>query len=48
MFRDYQDSLPENEGTVGFPTFRDIVKLMMIRGESKSGFSTYYIKLRHG
>ena len=28
--------------------FHDIVKLLTMRGESKAGLSTYYIKLYHG
>ena len=30
------------------PLFYDIVKLLTMRGESKSGLSTYYIKFYHG
>ena len=43
LFKEYQDALPENECSIGFPNFHDIVKLLTLRGESKSGLSTYYI-----
>ena len=33
---------------MGFSTFHDIVKLLTMCGESKSGLSTYYIKFHHG
>ena len=48
LFKEYQDSLPEDKGTIGFATFHDIVKLLKMRGESKSGLSKYFIKLCHG
>ena len=38
----YQDSLPEDEGSVGFQIFHDIVKLLRMCGESKTVLSTYY------
>ena len=47
MFKEYQDSRPENKVSVSFPTFHNTVKLLEIRGDSKDGFSTYYIKFRH-
>ena len=40
LFKEYQDALPENEGSIGFSTFHDIVKLLNLRGESKSGLCT--------
>ena len=33
---------------MGKPTFDDIMKLITMRGESKYGLSSYYIKLLHG
>ena len=48
LFKEYQDTLPEDECSIGFDTFHDIVKLLTMRGESKSGLSAYYIKLGHG
>ena len=33
---------------MGFGIFHDIFKLLTMRGESKAGLSTYYIKFRHG
>ena len=45
LFKEYQDALSENECSIGFPNFHDIVKLLTLRGESKSGLSTYYIIL---
>ena len=47
LFKEYQYELPENEGSIGFPTFHDIVKLLTLRGDSKYGLSTYYIKIFH-
>ena len=41
LFKEYQDSLPENEGSIGFSTFHDIFRLMMIRGDSEAGLSIY-------
>ena len=41
LFKEYQDELPEDEGSIVFSTFNDIVKLLMVRGESKSRLSTY-------
>ena len=40
----YTDSF---EQTVGFATFRDIVRLLTKRGEAKCGLSTYYIRFRY-
>ena len=48
LFTDYQDALPEEEGSTEFATFHDIVNLLTVRGESKVGLSTYYIKFCHG
>ena len=48
FLKEYQDSLPEGEGSVGFGIFHDIVKLMTMCVESKYGLSIYYIKFRHG
>ena len=48
IFLEYLDSLPENKVSIEFATFFGIVKLLMIRGESKSGLYTYYIKFDHG
>ena len=47
LFNKYQDSLPEIECSVGFGIFHDIVKLLTMCGESKSGLYTYHIKFRH-
>ena len=41
VFQEYKDALPEDEDSIGFPTFHDIVKLLNLRGESKAGLSTY-------
>ena len=46
LFKEYQDALLENEGSIGFLNFHDIVNLLTLSGESKSGLSTYYIKFR--
>ena len=46
MFKEYQDALPENEGWIGFLNFHDIIKLLTLSVDSKSGLSTYYIKFR--
>ena len=48
LFREYKDALPEDEGSIGFPNFHDIVKLLTLCVESTSGLSTYYIKFHHG
>ena len=48
LFKEYQDSLPEDKGSIGFQFFHDIVNLLMMHGESKYGLSTYHIKFRHG
>ena len=48
LFKEYQDSLQEGEGSVGSGIFHDIYRLLTIYGESKSGLYTYYIKFRHG
>ena len=48
LFKEYNDALPEDKGLIGFPTFDYIVKLLTLRGKSKAGFSTYYIKFCHG
>ena len=48
LFKEYKDALPEEEGSTGFLTFCNIVKLLTLRGESKSGLSTYYKTFRHG
>ena len=48
FFKECHGAPPEDEGSIEFSAFHDIVKLLMIRGESKYGFSTYYIKLCHG
>ena len=34
LFKEYQDELPEDEGSIGFTTFHNIVKLLMINSES--------------
>ena len=47
LFKEYQDSLLEDEGSIVFTTFCDIFKLVTMCGESKYGFSTYYIKFHH-
>ena len=48
LFKEYQDAVPEEEGSTEFATFHDIVNLLTVRGESKVGLSTYYINLCHG
>ena len=48
MFKTYKDALPEREDHMSKPTFNDIVKLITMHGESKYGFSTYYIKFQCG
>ena len=48
FFKEYQDEVPEDEGSIGYSPFHDIVKLLMMRGKSKSELSTYYVKFRHG
>ena len=48
LFKEYQDTLPGDKGSIRFSTFHDIFKLLTMRGESKYGLSTYYIKFRHG
>ena len=40
MFKIYKDALLEGEDTVDEPIFSDIVKLLIIHGESKAGLST--------
>ena len=45
--KEYQYALPEEEGSIVFTTFNDIVKILTVCGESKSGLSTYYIKFCH-
>ena len=45
LFKEYHDSLPEEEDSIGYATFHYIVKMLTMRGDSKAGFSTYYIKL---
>ena len=45
FFKEYHDSLPEEEDSIGYATFHYIVKMLTMRGDSKAGFSTYYIKL---
>ena len=35
------------DDTLGLPTFRDLVKLLTKRGETKAGLSTYYIRFRY-
>jgi hypothetical protein len=47
LFNTYVNAFPEKETRVGEPTFRDVVKLITKRGESKAGLSTFYIKLRY-
>ena len=47
MFKTYKDALPEGEDPVGEPTLNDIVKLLTMCGESKSGLSTYYITFQY-
>ena len=47
LFKEYQYSLPKDEGSIGFDTFHYIVKLLMMCDESKSGLCTYYIKFYH-
>ena len=35
LFKEYKDTLQEDEGSIGFITFRDIVKLLTFHSESK-------------
>ena len=44
----YRGVLLEDEDPVGEPTFNDIVNLLKMCGDSKSGLSTYYIKFQPG
>ena len=37
VFKTYKDTLPEGEYPVVKSTFNDILKLLTMRGESKSG-----------
>ena len=48
FFKEYHDAPPEDEGSIGFTNFHDIVKLLTMRGESKYGLYTYYIEFCHG
>ena len=48
LFKEYKDALPEDKGSIGLANFHDIVKLLTLRGESKSGVSTYDIKFHYG
>ena len=43
MFKTYMNALPDGDDILGEPTLNDIVKLLTMHGESKSGLSTYYI-----
>ena len=43
MFKTYKDALPEDGYLVGESTFNDILNMLKMSGESKSGLSTYYI-----
>ena len=47
MLKTYKDALPEGEDPVGEPKFNDIVNLLKMRGDSKSGLSIYDIKFLH-
>ena len=33
VFQEYKDALPEDKDSIGFPTFRDIGKLLTLSGE---------------
>ena len=44
LLKAYQDTLPEDEGSILFADFSDMVNLLTMRGESKSGF---HIKSHH-
>ena len=48
LFKVYQDELPEDEDSILFATFNDIVRLLTMLDDSKFGFSTYYMKFCHG
>ena len=48
FFKEYQDALPKDEGSIVFETFRYIVTLLKMRGELKYGLSKYHIKFCHG
>ena len=37
LFKEFKDALTEHEGSIGFTTFHDIVKLLTLRDESKAG-----------
>lgn len=45
LFQAYKDAVAESL-TVGNPTFKDIVKLLTKRGQTKAGLSTYFIRMR--
>ena len=48
IFKTYKYSIQECEDRVEKPGFNDIVNLLRMCGESKSGLTTYCIKLLHG
>ena len=48
LFKEYQDALPEGKGYMGFGIFHSVVKLLVMRGDSKAGLSTYNRKFHHG
>ena len=39
LFKEYQDSLPQDKGSVGFKNFHDIVKLLTTCSDPKYGLS---------
>lgn len=47
LFSVYKEAHPEDDQRVGFPTFKDIMQLLTLRGAAKNALSTYYIKFRH-
>ena len=48
FLKEYQDEIPQDKGSIVFSTFHYIDKLLTMRGKSKSGLSTYYIKFCRG
>lgn len=46
MFIGYKEAV-DSVLTVGEPTFRDLLKLLTKKGETKAGLSGCYIRLRH-
>ena len=47
FFKECKYALSEDEGLIRFITFNDIVKVLTLCVEPKSGLSIYYIKFCH-